>query len=167
MLESFGVFRCATCGRVDIDGQPIPEGASEAPAVVHTGSASFAAPPRGTTPITPTRPPLPRMLFAMIIIQAVLSTAAAFGQGGSLIRLVLRYTVLGGLLTGHQGAYRYALVGLTLGMFFGGIAVTSLWSQLPSMARLFVGLLFAIDVGFFVALLSPEARRHYEMQNKL
>lgn len=161
MLESYGVFQCATCGRVNADGEPIPDGWTEAPAVVQTGSATFAAPPKDTTPIAVARPPLPRFLLAMIVIEAVLQTAAAAGPGGSILRLLFRYTVLGGLLTGHKGAYRYSLLGLTVGLVFGGIASLAVWPHINLMARLFVGLMLGIDAAFFVALLSDDSRRHF------
>jgi hypothetical protein len=159
--ESYGVFQCGKCGRVNVDGEPIPDGASEPIGVIRTSAASFVAPPAGTSLPTRTRPPLPRVLFAFIIIEAVLSVWAAFAFGGSILRLILRITVFAGLLTAHPGAYRYAVGGMMVSLVFGGILVMSLWAGAPTMARAFLVLLLGIDVTFFVALLSDDARKHF------
>ncbi len=162
MLESYGVFRCPACGRVDIEGHPIPEGETQPAHEIRTGSASFVAPPIGLTLPEPTRAGIPRFLLAMIVVQAILTVLGAMGPGGSILRLVLRFTVFGGLLIGHRGAYRYAMVALVLSMLLGGMSFLAVWVDVPPTLRLLVLVGGLIDVAFLVALLRPEARRYYE-----
>ena len=163
-LESVGVFRCAACGRVNADGEPIAEGATEATRfVVQSGVSSFAAPPPALTATAGTRVPLPRRVALLIATQAIVSILATAAEGSdSAMRLVFRGAVLGGLVIGDRAAYRAACFSWMAVLVSDAYVTTTWWPLVPPVVRAFFVVVAVLDAAFLAALLSPDVRRHYE-----
>jgi hypothetical protein len=160
-LETFGVFRCAKCGRMSIDGAPIADGATEAPAVVTTGSASFAAPPRGSAPPTREREPLPRIVFTLVALEAILCVTKATLPDVSLARIGIRASALVAVLIGTKGSYRYATGALGSVFAIDLLNLASWWPTLPPVGQAVVVALGLMDLVLAGTLMSPAVQRHF------
>jgi hypothetical protein len=164
-LETFGVFRCARCGRMTIDGGPVEDGATDAASVVTTGSASFAAPPRIATAAATTREPLPRVVLTLVAIEAILCVVKAMLPGVALARVGIRASALAAILIGNKSGYRYALSALGCVIAVDLMNLGWWWPTLAPRGQAIVALLGVMDVVLGVALLSPAARRHYTAES--
>lgn len=150
-LETFGVFRCPACGRVDADGRSLDAAPPAAP-----GAASddpFGAPPPRVPPdvteraraeltVASTRGP-PAWLFGALIVTAVLTIASAVGTrawGSAAVHLAM----LGALATGRSWARVLCIALNFLSVVAACVALVMLRSYLPASVRP------ALVVGAFV-----------------
>jgi hypothetical protein len=163
-LESVGVFRCPACGRVNADGELIPDGASEpARFAVSTREGSFAAPPPVQPAVVGTRAAVPTLVIVLMVVQAFLTLLDLAASGGeALQRSAFRLGCLGGIVTGDRTAYRAACLGWLVASVLDVAAMMSWWSTLGAIGHGIFVLVLVLDASFLVALLSPDMRRRYE-----
>lgn len=116
-LESFGVYQCPTCGRVDADGNVLggERAHSTQPMTIETGRASFAAPPPqqiaaiSMPTITGTRD-LPTMFLGTVAVLGLIDMVEAVQARNPLTLLLQAGTVIA-LLTGKRWARTLAIGG--------------------------------------------------------
>ncbi|MFO0681498.1 MAG: hypothetical protein U0234_05590 [Sandaracinus sp.] len=163
-LESLGVFRCPACGRVNADGELIPEGASEpARFAVRTGEGSFAAPPPVAPKVSGTRAPFPRVAIVLMAALAFLTVVdLALSGSEAIMRATLRLGILGGLVVGDRDAYRAACVGWLVSLAADVYTSAVWWPAVGLAARGILAMLVLLDVSFLAALLSRDMRQRYE-----
>ena len=157
------IFRCPACGRVNADGEALPEGATDvARFTTQAGESSFAAPPPVSAPARGTGGVMPRAVLALIVVQALLTvaTVATWGIEG-FTSILFRVGVLGGLLVRDRAAYRAACFASLL-VVVVDLHRLSGWSALPLAGHAVVVGGLALDIASLAAVFSSETRRYYE-----
>lgn len=135
-LETFGVYRCPACGRIDADGHVLDRSSASPAAVtfapppprawVPPGAA--AAPPEPATGASP-----PGFFLVMLALDAVLIVTAAAATR-SAVRAFVGIAFLLPLLTGRPWARALSLFGATVEIAFCAL-VLLLVQQLSGFAR--------------------------------
>ncbi len=107
-LETFGVFRCPACGRVDADGRALDAGPVGA-----ASEEAFAAPPpwipldvaeRAREGLVGSEArPAPTWLFGAVIVTAIVALASA-ASTGAWSPAAIQLAMLGALATGRPWA---------------------------------------------------------------
>jgi hypothetical protein len=172
-LETFGVYRCPVCGRVDADGNLVDqpaEGDDTGPVTLETDRASFAAPPPPATvaPIaasipttsTPTSASsgLPTTFLATLGVVALVDLAGAIAAHAiySVIGLIVFY---GGLLTGKRWARTSAMAGavLTIGL----CAMAFVLPQIGAQIRVAMVVLIGANAWWLYVLSRADTAAHF------
>lgn len=182
-LESFGVYRCPNCGRVDADGNTLGDGVttdradSTQPTILETGRASFAAPPpvpgpgpgSGPAPytsLTSAAPSasmhasrdLPQVFLATLAVTGLIDAAGALASHSacSLVSLLFFY---GGLLTGKPWARTLSMAGavLTIGVCAMGFVMIH---GNPTV-RIALGVVIMANAWWLYVLVRPDTVRYF------
>ena len=172
-LETFGVYRCPTCGRIDADGlllDPAAPGVAAAAGAVETGRASFAAPPPSAwvppgapapTPVAAPGSGPPIFFLAMVVLDALMTLGSAVSAGNVLCG-ILGLAFLAPLATGKPWARNVALVGAALEVLLIVVLFTAFRAYVPSDARATLGAELVIQALWVYALMRPETVRYFE-----
>lgn len=152
-LESFGVYRCPNCGRVDADGNVLGDGGATAeradatqPTILETGRASFVAPPPpspmvsavSSLPATTGRE-MPGLFLATVGVLGLIDVVEAV-QSRSPISLILQGSTMIALLTGKKWARTLAMGGAVLLIGLAAMAFVATHGAAP------YGLLCAVTI---------------------
>jgi hypothetical protein len=164
-LESFGVYRCAGCGRVDADGNLLDAAAADTIALDDAelepvsdeakARATFAPAPEpaarasGPAPLASSGPTASTLALALAGLVCVAGQIAI----GAPTRAVIQLASFGALVTGKPWAYKLAssVTGLVVGASLAPLVVPALIPQpdFVAPARVALGLVVA---GNLVAL---------------
>lgn len=151
-LETFGVFRCPTCGRVDADGNILDTATPRTGEAASDERVSFAAGPPWIPPDVAERARAeltgveadgpPTYLFAAVAIMGIIALASAMSTG-AWMPTILRSATLAALATGRPWARTLSILGSALAIVGVFIVFGALRSFLPPSATpvLVVGLL--------------------------
>lgn len=143
-LETFGVYRCVQCGRIDADGRLLTsESAPGAPAFAPPPPAAVAGPSAadlvrkeslgGSAP--------PPFFLAMVSLDALLIGVVAIASG-NIVRAFLSYGFLVPLMSGKEWARALALLGAMVEIVLVVVLFTASGVQWPGWLRA----LFVLDV---------------------
>jgi hypothetical protein len=171
-LETFGVYRCPVCGRIDADGNMLDIAAPPAD-VAPEERVSFAAPPpkewvpppgatpRIRVPVVPTSSGPPTMLFAacgLVALGWIVSAVAS----GSWPCAILEITSLFPLISGRPWARTLSIVGslFTLAIALGVLILAR--GQLPPNATPYLMFSCAADAFWLYVLFLPETSRYFQ-----
>ena len=124
-LETFGVYQCPACGRVDADGNLVgqtPSADDTGPQIFETGRASFVAPPPASpmaasvasaAPAATSSTGIPVLLLGTIAAIVLIDLAEAV-QTDSPLSLLLQAGTMVALVTGKPWARALAMAGAVL-----------------------------------------------------
>jgi hypothetical protein len=169
-LETFGVYRCPACGRIDADGKLL-DIAAPPPDVAPEERVSFAPPPpKAWTPPGATervRPMEldsgsgpPTLLYAGVALMFFMSLANALTSGGWLFA-VLRWGTLGALWTGRPWARTLSIFGSGLTIVGLSVMMAVLRSRFGPTQTAVVVVSVIAEVGWLYVLFRPETVRHF------
>lgn len=164
-LETFGVFRCPACGRVDADGRALdaapPGGADD---------DAFAAPPPWTPPDVAeraraglvggeTRPP-PTWLFGAVILTAIVALAGAVSTG-AWSPAAVQVVMLGALATGRPWARVLSIALDSLSIVAVCVALALLRDRLPPAATRALVVHSLLDAAWIYVLFREDTVRYF------
>jgi hypothetical protein len=169
-LETFGVFRCPACGRVDADGRAL-DAPPPAPGAAANGSrGAFDEPP----PLAPTdvteraRAALtgvetagpPGWLFGTVLVMAIvdLATGVSTGAWGATL---LELSALAALATGRRWARALALVSSGLSIVGACLALAFLRAYLPPRAGPVLAVSVVADAVWLYVLFRDDTVRYF------
>ena len=134
-LETFGVYRCPACGRIDADGHVLDPASASPVAVTFAPPPPRAwIPPGAPAPAEPAAATGPPGFFlAMLALDAILIVTAAAATR-SAVRAFVGLAFLVPLLTGRPGARAISLLGATVEIGFCTL-VLAMAHQLSAFAR--------------------------------
>lgn len=167
-LETFGVFRCPACGRVDADGRSL-EVAPPAPVAAANDDPFDAPPPRIPMDVSEraraaltgveTRGP-PVWFFGALIVTAILTLASAAGTG-SWGSAAIHLAMLGALATGRSWARVLCIALDALSIIAVCVLLVLLRAYVPAFMRpaLVVGAL--IDAAWIYVLFREDTVRYF------
>jgi len=172
-LETFGIYRCPVCGRVDADGnlvggEPADRADSTQPTLLETGRASFAAPPPAPAPspiaasLTPTTSTpsreMPRIFLVTLAITALIDVVGAMAghSACSLVGLIVFY---GGLLTGKPWARTVSMAGAVLTI--GGCAMLFVLVHASPQLRTALAVVIAANAWWLYVLVRPDTVSYF------
>jgi hypothetical protein len=170
-LETFGVYRCPVCGRVDADGNLVDQPADAddtGPVTLETGRASFAAPPptANVAPIASTISTtttnasggLPTTFLATLAVVALVDLAGAIAAHAiySVVGMLFFYA---GLLTGKRWARTSAMAGavITIGL----CAMAFVLPQIGTSIRIAMTVLIAANGWWLYVLSRADTAAHF------
>ncbi len=169
-LETFGIYQCPACGRIDADGKLLDIAAPPAE-LPPDERVSFAPPPpkewvpagatervRPVAPVDASGPPT--YLFAGIGLMFFMSLAGAL-TGGSWLSAVLRWGTLGALWTGRPWARNLSIFGSFIFIAGGIVVLTVLRAHLPRAAVAVAAVTLAAEGAWLYVLFRPETIRHF------
>ena len=161
-LETFGVFRCPACGRVDADGNPLDAAvASQQP---------FDAPPPWTPPDiaeqaraalvgAETRGP-PTWFFGALLVSAIITLASAVSPGAR-APAVLQVGMLAALASGRPWARLLAIAGSALSIVAVCVALAVLRAYLPPSATPALAVSALSDAAWIYVLFREDTVRYF------
>lgn len=142
-LETFGVFRCPACGRVDADGRALDAAPSGPVEVAGDAQGSFAEPPPWTpsdvaeraravlTVAETTNPPTGFLVGVLVMAIVTLASAASTGAW---VAAFLHFAMLAALATGRPWARMLSILGSGLSIVAVVIVLGWLRAYLPPSA---------------------------------
>lgn len=164
-LETFGVFRCPACGRVDADGRSLDASPSSVP---DSPPDPFGAPPppvniaaqaRAAVTTTASVGP-PVWLFGAVLVMAVFDLAMAVGTRTWITRM-LDLGALAGLATGRRWARTLAIVSSVLSIVGGVVALAFFRAYLPPFAGPALLVSVAVDALWLYVLFRDDTVRYF------
>jgi hypothetical protein len=174
-LETFGVYRCPACGRIDADGKLL-DIAAPPPEVPPEERVSFAPPPpkewvppsgatpRLTAPVVPSAGGPPTMLFAACGLVALGWIVAAVSSG-SWGCAVMEIASLFPLISGRPWARVLSIVGSVTSVLACVFVLVVARGQLPPNAAPYLMLSCAADAFWLYVLFLPETVRYFQRRS--
>lgn len=166
-LETFGVFRCPACGRVDADGRLLDAPSTSASAA---GDDPFAAPPPWVPPDVTERARAglvgvetkgpPAWLFGALTLSAIVALASAVSTG-AWVPTAIHFLMLGALATGRPWArvLSIALDALSIVAVCVALVVLRRYLTPPLQRALVVGLV--ADAAWIYVLFREDTVRYF------
>ncbi|MDB4928579.1 MAG: hypothetical protein JWM10_1063 [Myxococcaceae bacterium] len=169
-LETFGVFRCPACGRVDADGRAL-DAPPPAPGAVASGAlGSFDAPPPWVPPDVAERARAglttdatqgpPTWLFGAVLLMAIVSLASAVGTG-AWIPTLGRLATLVALASGRSWARLLSIAGSGLSIVGACVALTVLRPYLPASAGPVLVVILVAEGAWLYVLFREDTVRYF------
>lgn len=169
-LETFGVYRCPACGRIDADGKLLDLAAPPTD-VPPEERVSFAppppkewVPPGATERVRPISSPdangPPTYLYAGVGLMFFISLAGAL-TGGSWAFAIGRWATLFALWTGRPWARGLSIFGSFVEIVVITVGLAILRGRLPAAAVAVAVVGLAADAAWLYVLFRPDTVRHF------
>lgn len=167
-LESFGVYQCPSCGRVDADGHLLDARDDEktAPQLLDTGRASFVAPPPSGTsvPIAVVSPStartMPTILLATLVVSALLNLGGSLANH-SILGFVLSALFYGALFTGKNWARVTSIFGSVVSVLLCLVVIVLVPSASTAL-RILMTVTVVTDGWWLYVLMRPDTIAYFQ-----
>ncbi|MFO0683044.1 MAG: hypothetical protein U0234_13390 [Sandaracinus sp.] len=165
-LESFGVYQCPNCGRVDADGHVLDgrEDDKTGPQVLDTGRASFVAPPPPGAGVPIAAAPsggreMPKLFFATLVISGLLNLGSAL-MTHSVLGFVMSALFYGALFTGKSWARWLSVFG-SLASIVLCVLVIAVFRTAPPVVRMLLTVVVLTDGWWLYVLMRPDTAAYF------
>lgn len=165
-LESFGVYQCPNCGRVDADGHLVDarDDDKTGPQVLDTGRASFVAPPPRTVDVPITAAPqgareMPKLFLGTLVVSGLLNLGSAL-MSHSVLAFVLSALFYGALFTGKSWARWLSVLG-SIGSILLCVLVIAVFRTAPPVFRMVLTVVVLTDGWWLYVLMRPDTAAYF------
>ncbi len=169
-LETFGVFRCPACGRVDADGRALDVVPSTPAEVAGAAQGTFAEPPpwapsdvaeRARAALTVAETPSPPTGFLVGVLVMAIVTVAGAAATGAWIAALVQLAMLAALATGRPWARMLSILGSGLSIVAVAIVLALLRSYLPPVATAVLAVSAVTDGVWLYVLFRDDTVRYF------
>ncbi len=176
-LESFGIYQCPNCGRVDADGHLLDARDDDrtGPQMLDTGRASFVAPPpAGPGPAGLASAPvrdlgahaspsaardMPTLFFGTLVVSALLNLGGALATH-SVLGFVLSALFYGALFTGKNWARLSSMFGAAVSVLLC-LVVIVLFPSASTVVRMLMTTIVITDGWWLYVLMRPDTVAYF------